>query len=110
MLGAYHTNCHDISLQLMQRFTSSQQYSFQSWPREKFAPLLSCRAYQEGSLQASSLMHALHFSNSANIKALPPVVEVVLEPGDKDILRSLVSSVVGHTRYTLFTLSESNNS
>lgn len=34
ILGSYHTNCHDISLQLMRRFTSVTFYSIHNWPVE----------------------------------------------------------------------------
>ena len=32
ILGAYHTNCHDITLQLMGRFTSSLYNGTHNWP------------------------------------------------------------------------------
>ena len=34
VLGSYHTYCHDISLQLMRRYTSSQEFAVQNWPEE----------------------------------------------------------------------------
>ena len=44
VLGSYHTNCHNISLQLMRRFTSSSFYNVNNWPveyKDQFYPLLS---------------------------------------------------------------------
>ena len=32
ILGSYHTNCHDVSLQLMRRYTSGQSVATHNWP------------------------------------------------------------------------------
>ena len=34
VLGSYHTNCHDISLQLMRRFVSTTEHGVHNWPNE----------------------------------------------------------------------------
>ena len=62
VLGSYHTNCKNISLQLMRRFMSGQYYGAENWPiefREEFYPLLVHHTYDKGSLQACSLEQAL---------------------------------------------------
>ncbi len=54
ILESYHTNCHDISLQLMRRYTACQYVGFHNWPEEyqsNFIPLLKNKDYRGGSLQ-----------------------------------------------------------
>ena len=43
ILGAFHTNCHDVSLQLMRRFTQVNEYGCYYWPleyRDEFSLLM----------------------------------------------------------------------
>jgi len=42
ILGSFHTNCHDISLQLMRRFLDTNDFGIDTWPadyRDDLAPL-----------------------------------------------------------------------
>ena len=40
-LGNYHTNSHDISLQLMRKYLNETEYASQNWPQEyEFLSLL----------------------------------------------------------------------
>ena len=44
ILGAFHTNCHDVSLQLMRRFVQVAEYGNSKWPKDyvtEFAPLIA---------------------------------------------------------------------
>ena len=107
VLGSYHTNCHDISLQLMRRFTASAYHSIDKLPieyKDKLSPLLSCHHYQMGSLQASSLEQALNLSQKDIVSPLPPVYEAAWQQHQKKSLGSLLSLVVGHNDHSLLTL------
>lgn len=107
ILGSYHTNCHDISLQLMRRFTSNTLYGVHNWPAEykdQLSSLVSHHQYQEGSLQASSLKQALQLCESEHVNPLPPVREAAWEIHQKPELHDLVTSFIGHQEFTLLTL------
>ena len=100
-------NFHDISLQLMRRFTSSSFYNVNNWPveyKDQFYPLLSKHHYQEGSLQAISLDHVLEVCKLEDVRPLPPVYEVALELHQKEVLADLVLSHVGHSEFILLIL------
>ena len=81
ILGSFHTNCHDVSLQLMRRFLNvSQNYGVDFWPKEyraEFGPLLSNWQYSKGSLMAD-LDSTTHVCNP-----LPPLNEYMLYPHKK---------------------------
>ena len=83
VLGSYHTNCKNISSQLMRRFTSGQYLGVDNWPAEfndQFYPLLVQHTNNKGSLQASSLEEALKLAQLVTIEPSPPVVEDAWEP------------------------------
>ena len=69
ILGSYHTNNNDVSLQLMRRFVSSHTYSTLNWPQEfktDFIPVLSkCSHYCKGSLMQETLESCLEGMISA---------------------------------------------
>ena len=49
-LGNYHTNNHDISLQLMRKYLNETEYASQNWPQEykdKFLSLLQNYKYNK---------------------------------------------------------------
>ena len=103
ILGSYHTNCHDISLQLMRQFLSSDYYSFHSWPteyRDQFSPLLYRHKYRKGSLLSSSLEQCL--AHPEHVKPLPPVYVVAWELNQKQSVSTVLAPVIGHSNYTLF--------
>lgn len=107
VLGSYHTNCHDISLQLMRRYISNDYYNIHNWPAEykdQFSSLLSSHQYQKGSLSATTLEESLGHIES--IKPLPPIYEVVWEKHQKRELNNLMSSVIGHDNFSILTLYE----
>lgn len=98
VLGAYHTNCRDISLQLMRRFSSSNFYGMHNLPqeyREDFAKLLAHHQYQEGSLHSSTIEEALKHCNIDSIKPLPPIREVAWAQHQKYALTEYMSSFLG---------------
>lgn len=105
VLGSYHTNCRDISLQLMRKFSSATQHGLYNWPAEfkEFSSLLSKHdhEYKEGSLHVSSFEQALQVHQYEHIIPLPPVCEVVWKLHQKSSLSDLLHSLVGHSDYTL---------
>ena len=105
ILGSYHTNCHDISLQLMRRFLSNDFHGFHNWPveyRDQFSPLLFKHKYQKGSLLSSTLEQCL--ANQELINPLPPVYEIAWELHQKQSISSSLTSVIGHNNYVVLTL------
>ncbi len=97
ILGSYHTNCREISLQLMRKFTSSVRHGVDSWPaeyRDDFSCLLTKHEYVKGSLQACSFQQALLISEPKDIKPLPPVHETAWKPHQKLLVCELFSSDV----------------
>lgn len=90
ILGSYHTNCRNISLQLTRRFLDSKTYAVCNWPEEfkdKFAPLLEEFKYQKGSLQQSS------FGEAFEVRSLPPVQENAFSPVELAAVNNLAMSL-----------------
>ena len=107
ILGSYHTNCHDISLQLMRRFLSTTQHGIHNWPtefRQQLSSLVTDHQYKKGSLHASSIEQALQVHKHEHITPLPPVREAAWTLQQKCILHDLISSVIQHDDFSLFTL------
>ena len=99
ILGSYHTNCHDISLQLMRHFTSVAFYSIHNWPveyKEELYPLISEHYYSDGSLQSASFELVMQECKVDNVKELPPVHELGWELHQKNSLQQLVAVNFGH--------------
>ena len=58
VMGFYHTNCRNISVQLTRRFLDSVIYAPNNWPQEfasDFLPLLEQFRYSQGSLKQTNL-------------------------------------------------------
>ena len=93
VLGSYRTNCKDISLQLMRRFSMSSHYvCVDSWPaeyRDEFYPMLARHAtsFQQASQIASRELSAVHPS--------PPVIETAWESHEREALQGLIKSIAG---------------
>lgn len=108
VLGSYHTNCHDIGLQLMRRFLANHQYGVWNWPEEykdELVPLISQCRYNKGSLMADSLELSLHDSASSGLaNPLPPVCEFAWLPHQKEALRLVTMELLGHDNFTILTL------
>ena len=78
IMGSYHTNNRNISIQLMRRFLDCSIYAPRNWPQEfaaDFIPLLEKFCYNQGSLKQSSIG-----DNSPSVTSLPPVYECSLDP------------------------------
>ena len=105
ILGSYHTNCHNISLQVMRRFLSSDYYSIHNWPAEfkdELSPLLIKHKYKKGSLLSVSLEQCL--ADPELVKPLPPIHELAWEQHQKQSLSTALIPVIGHEQFTLLTL------
>ena len=58
ILGSFHTNCRDVSLQLMRKFMQMSEYGINNWPEEYrsvYVPLIINHRYCKGSLIPLSL-------------------------------------------------------
>lgn len=75
ILGSYHTNNHNISIQLARRFLDNKIYASYNWPQEfvcEYLPLLQKFEYNKGSLkQSSPSAHSLDLT----VTPLPPIQE-----------------------------------
>lgn len=78
VMGAYHTNNHLISVQLMQRFLDYKRFSFHNWPEDlrhgEYSSIIKSHIYQKGSL----VQDTFESSSSVHVKALPPVTRKAL--------------------------------
>lgn len=99
VLGSFHTNCHDISLQLIRRFLDTHEFGTHTWPveyRDELSHVILRCVYNKGSLMQSSLEHLvrstdLHVGNI--VEPLPPVRESALEPHQQlSVLSSIHSA------------------
>ena len=93
ILGAFHTNCHDVSIQLMRRFVQVNEYGINKWPTDyvtEFAPLIAGSRYFKGSLMPMTLDKA---SNVAQCTPFPPVYEEVFSTEDKLLLTTTLNSL-----------------
>ncbi len=82
-MESFHTNCHDISLQLMRRFLDTNEFGIHNWPledKDDLSPLIKACFYNKGSLLQSSLKSTLATVNHhQTVKHLPPLLESDLE-------------------------------
>ena len=104
ILGSYHTNCHDISLQLMRRFLVNHDYGFSNWPEEywdEFEAIISQCQYNKGSLSFKSLSNSML---SKNVSSFPPIHEMTWQAHQKAALHPIISGLVGHNKFSILTL------
>ena len=96
VLGSYHTNCRNISVQLTRRFLENKLYAPNNWPTEfieEYLPLLKHFEYNKGSLMQSSLNYDL--TESVDVVPLPPISECAFLPLELNELQTLVNSRFG---------------
>ena len=75
ILGSYHTNNRNISIQLARRFLENKLYASYNWPQEfvsEFLPLLQKFEYNKGSLKQGSLSTC---RSDMTVTPLPPIQE-----------------------------------
>ena len=79
VLGSFHTNCHDLSLQIMRRFIRTKEFQLQTFCNEykdDFSPLIEKCVYNKGSLKHTCLKAAIQ--DNTCVFPLPPVRESAL--------------------------------
>lgn len=92
ILGSFHTNNKNISVQLTRRFLDSKLYAPMHWPGEfvrEFFPLLKVCNYQKGSLMQATLETEISRSSPLALTPLPPIQECALQPWQLQELRLL---------------------
>ena len=107
VLGSYHTNSRDISLQLMRRFISTTEYGSHNWPTEfkdQFSSLLKCHQYSKGSLHTTSVEQALQVHQLEDIVPLPPVREAAWNVHEKSYLHNHIYTLIQHIDFYILTL------
>lgn len=94
ILGSYHTNNRNISVQIMSNFMDSHIYSSSKWPQDyvkEFLPILDKFKYYKGSLQQSTFESAVL---NSEVKPLPPVLEISFTPIELSYIKELLGSEV----------------
>ena len=83
VLGSFHTNNHNVTVQLMRKFVSMQLVSTDQWPgefRESFGPLLQPHLKEKGSVAETVCPNEM-----SAVKPLPPFSEAAFT--DDEILK-----------------------
>ena len=92
VLGSYHSNSHNISVQLMTRFLDHDLYSSYKWPEDMvgtFYPLIEKCIYNKGSLQQKGFETV----DTTSITPIPPVYEDALTSDEWETVSSVVTSI-----------------
>ena len=103
VLGSYHTNNRNISVQLAKRFLDSRVYSPINWPAEftdEYYPVIECFLYKKGSLMQRTV-ETEFFGNTLNITALPPIKEVSFSSFEIDSLKAGLDGVIDFNAYSI---------
>ena len=90
-LGTFHTNCRDVTLQLMCKFMQINQSGLNYWPDEyksAFSPLIAEFRYSKGALIPKSLESTL---SCGKCTPLPPLHEHALSCSIKSSILSSLS-------------------
>ena len=113
ILGAFKTNSHDISVQLMRRFLSSRDCCIYQWPpffRHEFSAVLDKCVYSEGSLSHYSLSSALAMNYADKlVQPLAPVYEKAFDQQTKDEIYSVICTSTSIQDFEILTLYERSN-
>lgn len=108
VLGSFHTNNHDISLQLMRQFIRSYDFGIHTISSDyklDYLPLIQKCFYNKGSLKQTSLEIAV--LNDSNVSPLPPVYASAFTPADRRIMVPTLSKIlnsVEENRISVLTL------
>ena len=82
MMGSFHTNCHDISLQLMRRFLHTHECGIHSWPlqfKDELSPLIQRYSNSKGSLLQLTLERFVKDNGDEMAQPIPPLIKSSLE-------------------------------
>ena len=94
IMGSYHTNCKNISVQLTRRFLDSKVYAPAKWPTEfntDFMQLLEKFQYHQGSLMQSTFETELSNSDVSYTTPLVPIFESVWNSQEIVALKDIIS-------------------
>ena len=94
ILGSFHTNCHDLSLQIMRRFFRTKEFQLQTFSNEyknDFSPLIEKCVYNKGSLKHTCLKDAIR--DNTCVHPLPPVRESALTPEQRRSISNVICCV-----------------
>ena len=96
VLGSFHTNCHDIPLQLMRRYIRLHEFRNQSLQvcgefTKDFLPLIEKGVYSEGSLKQTCLEFAV--KSMENVHPLPPIHQTGLTPQMRTTLVPIIGQL-----------------
>lgn len=105
ILGSYHTNNRNISIQLMRRFLDTKSYVPCNWPseyREKFLPVLEKFRYQKGSL----LQQSFETVNTVGVEVteLPPVRDGTFNQYELGKIQSIAKDIYPDESYEVMML------
>ena len=104
LLGSYSTSHHDVTIQLMRKFTLMQDVSLSQWPEElkaEFAPLFRSCFGEKGSLSETM---SIYDDKHCSIKAIPPVVEKSFDCQELDKVTALMASLYPHLSVSVLRL------
>ena len=93
ILGTFHTNCRDVTLQLMRKFMQINQSGLIYWPdiyKSAFSPLIAEFRYSKGALIPKSLESTL---SCGKCTPLPPLHEHALSSSMKSSILSSLSAL-----------------
>lgn len=96
VLGSYHTNNHNISVQLANRFLDSKVYSAINWPSEfseEYFPVIRNFLYNKGSLMQKTV-ETEFFDKMLTITALPPIKECCFLPFELDSVKEALHRLI----------------
>ena len=85
VLGSYHTNNHNISVQLARRFLDNKIYAVFNWPNifiDEYAPLLLKFQHYKGSLKVGS--------DYSKVQPLPPITESAFTALEVDAIKTVL--------------------
>ena len=91
ILGSFHTNCHDLSLQVMRRYLRTKEFQLQTFTneyKEDLSPLIDKCIYNKGSLKHACLKAAIQ--DSTCVHPLPPVRESVLTLEQRQSISNII--------------------
>lgn len=107
VMGSYHTNGINISLQFARRFFASNTYAPYNWPAEfvdDFFPILQGFSYQRGDLMQVTLEAEISSSKELSLVPLPPIQECALSSWQVQSLRPILDGIVGSISYDVLVI------
>ena len=98
ILGSYHTNNHNISVQLTCHFLDSKIYAVFNWPTDfaaEYSPILEKFSITKGSLKTE---------NNSDVAPLPPFIEKGFTPDDLHSISDVLNAELPSDNYDVMIL------